>query len=82
MLGNNFPAACPDFSGKLSANNPLYIRVLFLLGDGEIHQTFKLNLNAYKSQKGDLNIISRASTVNFAGTDGQGKAFSYDIITK
>lgn len=78
----NFIAACPDFSGKLSSSNPLYIRMLFLLGDGEIHQTFKLNLNAYKSQSGDLNLVSRASTVNFAGTDGQGKPFSYDVIVK
>lgn len=82
VLGNNFIAACPGFSGNLSANNPLYIRVLFLLGDGEIHQTFKLNLNAHKSQKGDINLIGRANTVNFAGTDGQGNPFNYDIIVK
>lgn len=80
--GNKFPPACPDFSGTLSASNPLYIRVRFMLGDGETHQTFKLNLNVHKSQKGDINLVGRASTVNFAGTDGQGKAFSYDIITK
>lgn len=80
--GQKFPPACPDFSGTLSASNPLYIRVRFLLGDGELHQTFKLNLNAHKSQKGDINLIDRASTVNFAGTDGQGNPFSYDIITK
>ena len=43
---------------------------------------FKLNINEFKSQKGDLNMIGRASTVNFAGTDGQGNPFSYDIITK
>lgn len=82
VSGNKFPPACPDFSGTISAGNPIYIRVRFLLGDGELHQTFKLNLNAYKSQKGDINLISRASTVNFAGTDGQGNPFSYDIITK
>lgn len=43
---------------------------------------FKLNLNAHKSQKGDINLVGRASTINFAGTDGQGNPFSYDIITK
>ena len=43
---------------------------------------FKLVENIYKSQKGDINLIGRANTVNFAGTDGQGKAFSYDVIVK
>lgn len=43
---------------------------------------FKLNVNTFKSQKGDINLVGRASTVNFAGTDGQGKAFSYDIVIK
>lgn len=82
VTGNKFPPACPDFSGSLSTSNPLYIRALMLLGDGELHATFKLNVNTFKSQKGDINIVERASTVNFAGTDGQGKPFSYDIITK
>ncbi len=82
VTGSKFPVACPDFSGSLSASNPLYIRIRFLLGDGEIHQTFKLNLNAHKSQKGDINLVGRASTVNFAGTDGQGNPFSYDVIVK
>ena len=43
---------------------------------------FKLNINEFKSQKGDINLVGRASTVNFAGTDGQGNPFSYDVIIK
>lgn len=43
---------------------------------------FKLNINEFKSQKGDINLVGHASTVNFAGTDGQGNAFSYDVIVK
>lgn len=84
MGGNNFPALCPNWTGPSTptADVPLYTRVIYKFGDGEIHQTFKLNLNAHKSQKGDINIVERASTVNFAGTDGQGNPFSYDIIVK
>lgn len=62
---------------------PCIGRLVIPIGeDIEIHQTFKLNVNEFKSQKGDINIVERASTVNFAGTDGQGKAFSYDVIVK
>lgn len=44
---------------------------------------FKLNVNEFKSQKGDLNPTpTEFETVNFAGTDGDGNAFSYDIVIK
>lgn len=43
----------------------------------------KLNLNVVKSQKGDLNPTpTEFKTVNYAGTDGDGNAFSYDIVIK
>lgn len=46
-------------------------------------QTVKLNLNVVKSQKGDLNPTpTEFQTVNYAGTDGDGNAFSYDIVIK
>ena len=42
--------------------------------------SFDLNTNIFKSQQGDVNVVGRVNTVNFAGTDGQGKPFSYDIV--
>ena len=43
----------------------------------------KLNVNEFKSQTGDLNPKpTEFETVNFAGTDGDGEAFSYDIVIK
>lgn len=61
---------------------PCYFKLTVQIGADQIVANFKLNLNAHKSQKGDINIVERASTVNFAGTDGQGNAFSYDVIVK
>ena len=61
---------------------PCYFKLTVQIGADQIVANFKLNLNAHKSQKGDINLVGRASTVNFAGTDGQGKAFSYDVIVK
>lgn len=61
---------------------PCYFKMTVQIGADQIVANFKLNLNAHKSQKGDINLVGRASTVNFAGTDGQGNPFSYDIITK
>ena len=43
---------------------------------------FKLNTNVFKSQQGDVNVVGRVSTVNFAGTDGQGNPFRYDVVMK
>lgn len=61
---------------------PCYFKMTVQIGADQIVANFKLNINEFKSQKGDLNMIGRASTVNFAGTDGQGSAFSYDVIVK
>lgn len=63
---------------------PVYYRIQAKIGDPATGytQTVKLNVNVVKSQKSDINLISRASTVNFAGTDGDGNAFSYDIVIK
>lgn len=68
-------------SGKYAANYWWGKMVTWTFGT-PFSADFKLNINEFKSQKGDINLIGRASTVNFAGTDGQGNAFSYDIITK
>ena len=68
-------------TNNLPANK--YAAALFaLLPQAAIHETFKLNVNTFKSQKSDINLVGRASTVNFAGTDGQGNPFNYDIIVK
>lgn len=64
-----------------TANNYYILAIQFQLGT-PFSADFKLNINEFKSQKGDINLIGRANTVNFAGTDGQGKSFSYDVIVK
>lgn len=73
---------CPDFVGTPSASNPIWIKLVIKVGDIPLIAKFKLVENIHKSQKSDINLISRASTVNFAGTDGQGNPFSYDIVIK
>lgn len=84
-----FPAAgtlsdvCPDFVGTPSAGNPIWIKMGIKVGDIPLIAKFKLVENIYKSQKGDLNPTpTEFETVNFAGTDGEGEAFSYDIVIK
>lgn len=64
---------------------PVKFRLTFKVGDPATGytQTVKLNVNVVKSQKGDLNPTpTEFETVNFAGTDGQGNPFSYDIVVK
>lgn len=83
VSGNKFPPACPDFSGTLSASNPIYVRVIFLLGAGELHQSFKLNTNVFKSQQGDIyEIGKRANTVSIAGTFSDSTPFDYNVAIK
>lgn len=82
ITGRNNKNMFPKFQFNESSSNPLVIRLTLITGDIPFTADFKLNINEFKSQKGDINLVERASTVNFAGTDGQGKAFSYDIITK
>ena len=74
---------CPDFVGTPSASNPIWIKMVIKVGDIPLIAKFKLVENICKSQKGDLNPTpTEFDTVNFAGTDGDGNAFSYDIVIK
>lgn len=68
---------------RYTANNWLGIVACVDIPPTGYTQTVKLNLNVVKSQKGDLNPTpTEFETVNFAGTDGDGEAFSYDIVIK
>lgn len=82
ITGRNNKSMFPKFQFNESVSNPLVVRLTLITGDIPFTADFKLNINEFKSQKGDINVVGRASTVNFAGTDGQGNPFSYDIITK
>lgn len=66
---------------KGTVGNYYVIAYKFILGT-PFTANFKLNVNTFKSQQGDVNVVERANTVNFAGTDGQGNPFSYDIVMK
>lgn len=64
---------------------PIVFRLSFKVGNPATGytQTVKLNVNVVKSQKGDLNPTpTEFQTVKYAGTDGDGNAFSYDIVIK
>lgn len=82
ITGRNNKNMFPKFQFNESSSNPLVVRLTLITGDIPFTADFKLNINEFKSQKSDINLVGRASTVNFAGTDGQGNPFSYDIITK
>jgi hypothetical protein len=82
ITGRNNKNMFPKFQFNESSTNPLVIRLTLITGDIPFSADFKLNINEFKSQKGDINLVGRASTVNFAGTDGQGNPFSYDVIVK
>lgn len=86
ISGNNFPALCPNWTGPSTptAEIPLYARVIYKFGEGEIHQVFKLNINEFKSQCGDIGAanIASLSAVNFAGQKMDGTEFNYDVIVK
>ena len=82
ITGRNNKNMFPKFQFNESSSNPLVVRLTLITGDIPFTVDFKLNINEFKSQKSDINLVGRASTVNFAGTDGQGNPFSYDIITK
>ena len=70
-------------SYRYTANNWLGIVSCVSIPPTGYTQTVKLNVNVVKSQKGDLNPTpTEFETVNFAGTDGDGNAFSYDIVIK
>ena len=82
ITGRNNKNMFPKFQFNESSANPLVVRLTLITGDIPFTADFKLNINEFKSQKGDINLVGRASTVNFAGTDGQGNPFNYDIIVK
>lgn len=43
--------------------------------------SFKLNVNTFKSQQGDINVAAAASsTATFAGTFSDNTEFSYDVV--
>lgn len=83
--GNNFPRLCPNWTGPSTptADVPLYTRIIYKFGDSEIHQTFTLNTNIYKSQQGDIcEIGNRANTVSIAGTLSDSTPFDYNVVIK
>ena len=68
---------------RYTANNWLGIVTCVKIPPTGYTQTVKLNVNVVKSQKGDLNPTpTEFQTVKYAGTDGDGNAFSYDIVIK
>ena len=83
---NKFTPYCSDWpGGNPSAANPLYIRVYFKLGDGEMHLVFSLVENIYKSQVGDKDFsltMDDFQSTTFAGQFADGTDFSYDVLVK
>lgn len=80
MMSGGLSKAIPTVS-----TFPVKFRLTFKVGDPATGytQTVKLNINEFKSQTGDLNPTpTEFETVNYAGTDGDGNAFSYDIVIK
>lgn len=73
----------PKFQFDESATNPLVIRITLVCGEIPLIANFKLNINEFKSQQGDIGELGkRANTVNIAGTLSDSTPFEYNAVIK
>lgn len=83
ITGRNNKNMFPKFQFNESSANPLVVRLTLITGDIPFSADFKLNINEFKSQSGDIaETLADGSSVKVDGTYADGTTFSFDFCTK
>lgn len=62
---------------------PCYFKMTVQIGADQIVANFKLNINEFKSQSGDIaETLADGTSVKVDGTYADGTTFSFDFCTK